>query len=374
MRNSNFFHKKHLFILCIVIFGSGATLATASLLDYGFSYPMFGCGIMFIAEALCGFFISKKTSATIYLASQVNTTASITEHKPFYQKIGKFACCLSAVFDFIDTIMEFYCYNRLWPAAIVSLKMFSIFYVILYRKYKMKKGMYKHQRLGMGILMVGVVTVVYSIAASSKNIYTIDAITCMYIGIMIISQFFAAGALIIMENAMWTCGISPEEVNSLKGLTGISICTVLYVPLCFALSGTADFSELYKPFLLLQDPIIAVLVSLMLFTLFILNLFQVKTLKMTESLAVCTINAGRIVIVWVFFVSLRFNEIRANQYIQISSGLLIIIGLLIYNEILIIPWFGFKKSAKLSMKENQAFREEREKSRAWQYKLDGLIK
>ena len=255
----------------------------------------------------------------------------------------------------------------------MALKMFSIFYVLVYRRYVMRKIIYKHQRLGLGILVFGMIVSVYSIGMSSERSYSLDTKACEFIAVMIFSQLFAALTLISMENVMWNCDVTTEEVNFIKGVTGIGICAVLYVPLSILLDGKVDFNGLLEPFLALTRPSVAGLVGFLLFSLFILNWVTAKALKITEALAICTIDAGRLIILWTIYISLSFNKVKASQYMQISAGVLIIVGLLIYNELLIIPWFGLRKAAKISMKENQAFKEEREKTRGWQYRLEGLL-
>ena len=369
----HFFHKKHLYIASLILCGSCATLISAELDTYGFNYPIFSCAVMFAGESLCIIFNSKSKSSRTLLRSNLNYTQSIVTAKGFYQRLGKYGCCLSALFDFIDNVMEFYCYLNLWPEAIVALKMFSIFYVLVYRRYVMRKIIYKHQRLGLGILVFGMIVSVYSIGMSSERSYSLDTKACEFIAVMIFSQLFAALTLISMENVMWNCDVTTEEVNFIKGVTGIGICAVLYVPLSILLDGKVDFNGLLEPFLALTRPSVAGLVGFLLFSLFILNWVTAKALKITEALAICTIDAGRLIILWTIYISLSFNKVKASQYMQISAGVLIIVGLLIYNELLIIPWFGLRKAAKISMKENQAFKEEREKTRGWQYRLEGLL-
>ena len=54
---------------------------------------------------------------------------------------------------------------------------------------------------------------------------------------------------------------------------------------------------------------------------------------------------------WIFF-----------DPIEMTGGLLIVLGILIYNEVIVIPWFGFKESAQEGIENNQFYIEEKNKN------------
>jgi hypothetical protein len=97
-----------------------------------------------------------------------------------------------------------------------------------------------------------------------------------------------------------------------------------------------------------------------------------RMLKITESLAFCTIDSARVIIVSLIVI-LALGLKRKFYFLQIIGSCFIFLGLIIYNELLILPFFGFDKSAKLSIEENKNIRKLREKHNQWITSLDRLL-
>jgi len=177
---------------------------------------------------------------------------------------------------------------------------------------------------------------------------------------MIAAEGFSAIHLVSMEYLMNVFNTAPEVVNGIKGGTGIVLSFVLYIPFGLIFRKYFEDFSFEAPFTQLGSNrvFIGFLCG------FVLNLtffsyFVSKTLEFTEALTVCTVQSGWIFIFWVLGLSLKTQDI---DFLQLIGGLFIMLGLLIYNGVIIIPWFGMKKSVKSCMEQNKEYLRQRKKT------------
>jgi hypothetical protein len=183
---------------------------------------------------------------------------------------------------------------------------------------------------------------------------------------------FNALNIISEEYQMGKIAINPEEIVAIEGCTGLLLCLTLYIPFRY-LSGLVsnNDSSILVPFDKIgHDFEITSLVVASIVVIGLLNYFLVKTLKVADSLALCTIDSGRVVLVWVLAIAFSFEDVLP---VEIAGGISLIVGILIYNEVIIVPCCGLKKSAKESMKESEVYRELKIQDRSWQTKLDSML-
>lgn len=189
--------------------------------------------------------------------------------------------------------------------------------------------------------------------------------------LMFISQIFHTLDVISIEYFMWNIEIEPEEVVGIKGLTGIVICLISYAPLHYFLDPNDPKNSLEAPFRNIDERReIAFYLVMFTISISIFNFFMVKTIKINDSLSFCTLDSGRMIIVWALSLAL-FTTAGFNPFEPLAAFILAL-GLLIYNEVLVIPLFGLEKSVKKSIKDNQTYKDIRFQSRSWQLMLDTL--
>ena len=189
---------------------------------------------------------------------------------------------------------------------------------------------------------------------------------------MVVAQFFNALNFITEEYLMERITIKVEKVVAIEGITGLILCCLLYLPFRLITSLQAgDSVEIVKPFEDIKNHFeTCILVISMIIVIGALNYFLVKTIKIADSLALCTIDSGRVILVWILAIAFNLEDVLP---IEITGGLSLVLGIMIYNEVLILPCCGLKKSAKTSMKESQIYRDIKLQERSWQTKLDDLL-
>jgi len=190
--------------------------------------------------------------------------------------------------------------------------------------------------------------------------------------LMIASQTFLVADIITMEYFMSSCGTEVEVVLAIKGSTGLLVSFLSYIPLHYILVLQSRNSDIFEAFVFMNDHKRAVgYVVMYIFSTGVFNYFLVKTLKITDCLAICTVDCGRMILVWVFSYALFPDE--PFYPLEVVAALILILGLIVYNEVLILPFLGFDRSAYKTLKENSTFKEMRHDSRTWQMTLDSLL-
>jgi drug/metabolite transporter (DMT)-like permease len=247
----------------------------------------------------------------------------------------------------------------------LSLKMTINYYILLYRVGIIKRKTYKHQYLGIFIFSLGIICFVLSNALTSDNQGRKQL--GISIGLMLLAEFFGALHILFIEYFAWKLDSSSAEILTIKSAGGLILCGILYYPLSETLGKTNENFSLSIPLLLLfSKSNLIIFVMILIFLIGVYNFIFIYLLKVSESLAVCTVDSGRIVIVSIILAILNSTELIA---VQIIAALCIFLGLSIYNEILILPFCGLKQSAKTSLKENKLIRRKREEGRMWIHRL-----
>lgn len=83
------------------------------------------------------------------------------------------------------------------------------------------------------------------------------------------------------------------------------------------------------------------------FTMAMFNGFGVTVTKNASSAQRATIDTARTLLIWIFFMAVEVNGKREQFYVlQLVGFIFLVIGTLVFNEILIVPYFGFNLYTK----------------------------
>lgn len=355
----------------VIVFGALSSVITKSLNLNDFFFPLFQTMLMAFGELTNGFLVVFFWLCVKKKVKKLENSENLCVELPkrsCWKRLGKSGICISGFFDFLNSLTEYYCYNVLTATNYVSIKMITTYYVLAYRVIFLNRPIHRHQWFGLFLFTLGICLIIFEIIFNYKT-NQVSATYAMYIGLMALSELFNAIDFITLEYFIWETDTSPEFSNVIKGSTIIVLCGLSYFPFKYVLnSNDASLTEPYQR--LSINGTIEALTLLSIVNLGFYNYFLAKTLQFTDALTFCTIDSGRIVLVLLLSIFFLHDQVDS---IEIIGGGLIIIGLIIYNEILILPICGFQKSAKTSMDENKIIRERRQKKRSWLYKLDTLL-
>lgn len=83
------------------------------------------------------------------------------------------------------------------------------------------------------------------------------------------------------------------------------------------------------------------------FTMAFFNGFGVTVTKNASSAQRATIDTARTLLIWVFFLIVALDGKREKFYwLQLLGFVFLVIGTLVFNEIVIVPYFGFNLNTR----------------------------
>lgn len=63
--------------------------------------------------------------------------------------------------------------------------------------------------------------------------------------------------------------------------------------------------------------------------------------------------------VWIFLINVKIGDGETFNWLQAAGFIVLAFGVLVYNEIIVIPLFGFNKYTKIAIEERERQQEER---------------
>ena len=356
MEVRHYYAARYFYMFGMIFFGYLIIYFTEKV-EYNKAFdPVYQTFLLHLGELLCIFFIfceksnKNKESQNLLIEAQLNATQDeplITWH----QRLGKYSYIIISFFEFANSFLEVLCFNFLTTASLASLQILTTIYILYYRIFHVYRKIFAHQKLGLSIFLTGMVLIIIEICVLNRESHKESEIL-IAVGLMVLAELFWALSIQASEIFMKRLDTSASEANTLKGLAGICICIVLYFPLGFLLQLVFPGSDFIGPFQLSIQELNPLFNVCLVISFCFSNYCEMRMLKLSESLSVCTVNAGRVIIVWVFHVIFYFGAI---DLLEVVGAILVIGGLAIYNEIIVIPCFGLKKSVSDSIKHNGAY-------------------
>ena len=316
-----------------------------------FSHPYFQTFTMFNGELIClllYILIFKK--AHLKEIEDPSFQAKLRNKPPptgLVKKFGKYLFGLPAAFDLCASTLMYIGLILSAPSIYQMLRGFIVVVVAIYSKIFLKKRIFKHQTLGViivfiGISIVGVASVLWS-ASSAKN-------PVLGIIVLITGQFFAGAVYAIEEKFLGNVVIHPMEAVGIEGLCGslyyVVLLAIMYAIPCdnenFCVNGHVEdsiqaFDQIFTHGLL------CFLWLLSMMSLAIFNWTGISTTKHASSLARSTIDTCRTVLVWVLSMIIGWEQFI---WVQLIGFIVLILGTAIYNEVLVLPFFGLRESVE----------------------------
>lgn len=358
MEARKYYIFKYCCIFGIIIFGSLSIIGKAALKTRGIYYPIFQTSFLFVGEmiSILVFWLKFKV-----LKLRIDKNFKYDDlqdvHQNWITKLGNWAYIIPGFCEFLGSFLETIAYNYLSPPSIVSLKCLTTVFILYYRFFHINRTVFKHQKLGLAIYSIGIILIIAEVIAE-KAAYNVEISKIICIILMFFAEAFTALNMILMEYLMSKFNTTTEIVNWIKGATGFILCLVSFIPIGFLLKGIFTNYSFYTPFNEIQDNKAFLWISIgLVFISYFLSDVVCRTLKFSEILTVVTVESGKIVVVWALELALR-KEIST---LEILGGVFIILGLLIFNEVIIIPFFGLRKSAKESMEQNKMYKRQKSK-------------
>ena len=166
------------------------------------------------------------------------------------------------------------------------------------------------------------------------------------------SQVFAAGLFVVEEKLLGDYYLDPLRVVGLEGMWGLIYYTIA-LPIFQAIHCTGSLctnghlEDTQQAFEQIGSnaeiglECVGICVSIALF-----NAFGVTVTKYASSPQRSTIDTSRTVVIWVFFMLVGGPLHEDFVWLELLGFILLVAGTLVYNEIVIVPFFGMDQNTK----------------------------
>ncbi|OMJ94984.1 hypothetical protein SteCoe_1676 [Stentor coeruleus] len=310
-----------------------------------YHHPYLQAASMFVGESICyGLFrlysfVSKSKNKVTPLSPSKNLENNV------YSKLGNFIFFFPAFFHLIASTISFIGLVFIAPSIYQMMKGFIVVIVAISSVLFLKKKIYRHQVLGcvlitLGIIIVGIVSIIYKASSASNPI--------LGAGLVLFAQLFMGAMLITEELFFRKITIEPFHAQGIEGICGL-VSYMFLLPVLNALPCTQAFcnngfveNSLFAFKQIYANTLLATIVFSMIGVVAMFNWTGIAITKYTSSLARSTLKTTNAVFVWVVSIFLGWENFLWQQLI---GFLILVSGTLIYNEILIIPLWGFKQAA-----------------------------
>ena len=381
--------KFYSLIFFFVITGSANTILNKYMLDtkskdvkFGI-HPWFITFGMFIGESfsLILFYFSNKKNKikniekltelkdkkdNINLLNS-NDTPTNTENSN-KKKIAKYYIfILPALCDFFGSTIATFGLVYLSSSIYQMMRGILIIFVMILSIIILKSKMVAHNYLGALILIIGLI-----LTGISPMVEGDDEENSEFKGIIliIISQIFSAIQYVVEEKIVRSYTVDSFQMVGFEGMWGSIVYIVVLI--IFQFIKCNDFNTNLKKNICaykkdsgniyLEDTIFALKqmiekkILILLFMLYItsigiFNISGINLMEYSSSAARAVLDNLRTILIWFYFLlipqSSNYKDLEENfKYLQLLGFILIIIGNLIYNEILDIKYLGLSKCYK----------------------------
>ena len=290
---------------------------------------------------------------------------------------------ITASCDLFATTINTFGLTYLATSMFQMMRGLELFFVCLWSKIFLKNPIYRHAVLGIGSLIFGLSLVgANSIIHDDENK---DNAKNPVVGIILLctSQLFTSTEYVFQERFVKHYEVHAFQLVGFEGLWGAIMYTILLIIFqnISCDSWTASLkdgicSENDKKKYHIEDTLFAfkqmkdnykILIVYIFYiaSIALYNIVGINLTKLVSSTARAVVDTVRTVFIWLFF--LCFEPVKGTKehfyYLQLIGFLFVVLGTLIYNEILTIPYFGLdyytrdniskrKKEEKLKKKEN----------------------
>ena len=369
----------YLFMLLLLITGSINTIANKlqqNSTSLGVKYKghqKFITSCMFNGEFLCLFFYWLKEGRKKKTIPELNETENISKKK----KAKFWYFLFPALFDILGSSISSISLSFL-PSSIYqmfrgAIIIFTCTASILFLKNKY----YRQHFLGIVIVVIGLIIVGINAALGGKDEF--DSKIILGIFLVTLSQVFSCFLFVSEEKILKNYDVPPLKAVGMEGMWGVGCYIILLF--IFYFIRCEDWYDILKDNICIKDDLegairfenalfafrqiwysweIKLYLSMYILSIAFFNFEGLTISKNASATSRTIVDTLRTIVVWTFFLVMPFVPEETKEtfsWLQLVGFLILILGGLIYNEILVIKFWGFADNTKAAIKK----REEEEK-------------
>ncbi|CAI2370816.1 unnamed protein product [Moneuplotes crassus] len=341
--------------------------------DKQFNHAFFQTFIMFIGEFLClGVYgIMYLRDKKKYGDASLNPQAIEAKKRGLKTNINVCILAIPACFDITASTLMFMGLTMIAASIYQMMRGLIVFVAAIFSIIFLGRRYHRHHWTALAFVVGGVAIVGASpvIFPNSDDDDDDDAGKMAIVGIIlvVVAQLFAGGLMISEEKLLGSYYLHPLKVVGWEGFWGCTIYLILLLIFQFITCGDKTicphgrledtpqaFYEMgSNPGILLYG--IGSILSIAFF-----NALGVSVTKFASAAQRSTIDTSRTLLIWGVFL-LKPGEGREKFiWLELVGFVLLVLGTLVFNEILVIPILGFNKNTKDAIEARKALEDDRE--------------
>jgi drug/metabolite transporter (DMT)-like permease len=329
-----------------------------------YNHPYFQCSIMFLGEFLCLGMYGIKLLVTRHRNKGVEPVevlmspgASMALEKKLKTNINPLLLAIPASCDVIASTLMNIALTMVAASVYQMLRGIIVLIVAAMAIIFLKRKLYIHHYSSLACIFLGVFLVGLA-SLTGEQAEGQEVTEPLGIILLIIAQLFAGALFVVEEKLLGDYYLDPLKIVGLEGLWGLIIwCIILPI-----LQNIHCTSPQLCPSGLVEDtlgafrqwgdnPIIILQCVGICLSIAFFNAFGVTVTKHASSPQRSTIDTSRTVLIWIFFLAVPVNGNYTEHFkgLQLGGFFLLVLGTLVYNEILIIPFLGFNANTRIAI-------------------------
>eukprot|EP00347_Sterkiella_histriomuscorum_P013774 403363419 len=332
-----------------------------------FNHPFVQCAIMFLGECLCLVLYGLK----LLYQSRQKETKSFVPQSPGTQQaetlhlkthINPLLLAIPAGFDIVASTLMNIALTMVAASVYQMLRGMIIIITALMAIFFLKKKLYLHHWSSIACIFIGVAFV--GLAAiffktDEEKADTDGETKPQGLILLLCAQLFTGGMFIVEEKLLGDYYLDPLKIVGLEGVWGLLMWCILlpiFNNIPCNVQGLCNNGVLEDTLVAFQEfgknPILILLSVGICFSIACFNAFGVTVTKHASAAQRSTIDTSRTVLIWIFFLAVPIYHKRLEHFkvLQLFGFVFLVFGTLVYNEILILPFWGFNKNTKKAQK------------------------
>jgi drug/metabolite transporter (DMT)-like permease len=343
--------KLYMYMILMIVAGTTHTIliklqSKEESLGKPYKHFFFQTFIMFLGETL---------SIFTYIFKRKNKNNNLIDDENPPKQASPLIILIPALCDLCGSTLTFFALLSVNGSLFQMAKGALLFVTAFLSICLLKTRLYRHHLLGLVIILGGMIMVALSQESNDSEGGWV------YIVLLLVSLIFN-GAQAISEEIIIRKynNISPSKIVGWEGIWGSLIYLFLMLIFCFVKCNPGSeniCAENANGKLFLETPIFALdqiinncklffLVFGDLFCIALYNYYGVNLTKHLSSASRLVLGNTKTLLVWTFFLIIPSQAQETFKVLQLFGFILNIFGALLYNEIIVIPCFGFNRYTK----------------------------
>lgn len=324
-----------------------------------FEHPFFLVLIMFIGESLCIFLylIEKRSLTKKYGSIAASPGMQHAVKTGMKTKINPLLLAIPMLCDSGATTLLMIAYINI-PASIAQMMGgFVVFIVAILSIIFLKRRFHRHHWSGLVLIFSGI-CMVATAALIEKGGKTRGNATLGVI--MMIASIIVQGCqYIVEEKLLGSYYLSPLKAVGWEGITGVVLFVIIlpilqFIPCESEICNNGRVENTKAAFdLIFQSWPLVIFIILNIFMVGGMNGLGMIITKFASAANRVTLSQSKTVIVWVFFLIYRGGGHENFKWLQFAGFIVMLLGVILYNEVIVLPFFGFDKNTKSAIEKRK---------------------